>query len=215
LQHTRRCDWETFEGREEFLDEVRRKGDKFGKRMIYERKQQIHDKHLMEPPRWILATIKRVLNLSDLLVDPSLDEFHDCEDTALAYWRQNRRQYPPERVWDKFHFDLLYKSFASRHELRPWCVARVKQLKDLVCLEEQWKKVEEAERLTREAEQQRRRETPRAWEHYFAKQEEANRRARAAELGGTTSETWPPPRPEPSNFPLSFFKILQFILIVV
>jgi hypothetical protein len=27
------------EGREEFLDQVRRKGDKFGKRIMYERKQ--------------------------------------------------------------------------------------------------------------------------------------------------------------------------------
>jgi hypothetical protein len=30
-----------------------------------------------------------------------------------------------------------------------------------------------------------------------------------------TSETWPPPRPKPSNFPPSFFKILQFIVVVV
>jgi hypothetical protein len=50
-------------------------------------------------------------------------------------------------------------------------------------------KDEEAERLAREAEQHRRRETPETWEHYFAKQEEANRRARAADLGGMTSET--------------------------
>jgi hypothetical protein len=38
-QHTKRCDWETFEGREEFLDQVQRKGDKIGKEMMYERKQ--------------------------------------------------------------------------------------------------------------------------------------------------------------------------------
>jgi hypothetical protein len=38
-QHTRRYDWEMFEGREEFLDQVRRKGDKLGKRMMCERKQ--------------------------------------------------------------------------------------------------------------------------------------------------------------------------------
>jgi hypothetical protein len=38
-QHTRSCDWETFEGHEKFLDQVQRKGDKFGKRMMYERKQ--------------------------------------------------------------------------------------------------------------------------------------------------------------------------------
>jgi hypothetical protein len=186
--------------------------------MIYERKQQIHVKHLKEPPRWILATIKRELNLSDLSGDPSLDELHDREDTALAYWRQNHRQYPPVRLWNKFHFDLLYKSLTSRHDLRAWCVARVKQLKDLMYLEgqhQQRKKVEEAERLAREVEQQRRREIPGTYEYYFAKQEEVNICARVAVFGGTTSETWLPPRRELGNFPPSFFEIVQFIVIVV
>jgi hypothetical protein len=115
---------------------------------------------------------ERELNLVDPTGNSSLDEFHDHHDTTLAYWRQNRRQYPPERVWDKFYFDLLFKFFASRHELRDWCVARVKQLKDPVYIEEQRqqrKKVEEAKRLAREAEQQRDCETPRTWKHYFAK----------------------------------------------
>jgi hypothetical protein len=105
--------------------------------MVYERKQQICDKYLKEPLRLILATIKIELNLSDLSGNPSLDELHDREDTTLAYWRQNHRQYPPELVWNKFHFDLLYKSFESWHELRAWCVARVNQLNDLVYLDEQ------------------------------------------------------------------------------
>jgi hypothetical protein len=38
-QHTRRCDCKTFECREEFLDQVQRKGDKIGKSMMYEIKQ--------------------------------------------------------------------------------------------------------------------------------------------------------------------------------
>jgi hypothetical protein len=42
-----------------------------------------------------------------------------------------------------------------------------------------------------------------------------NRHAREVELGGMTSETWPPPCPERGNFPPSIFKILQFIVIVV
>jgi hypothetical protein len=37
-QHTRMCDWKMFEGHKEFLDEVRRKGDKLERRMMYERK---------------------------------------------------------------------------------------------------------------------------------------------------------------------------------
>jgi hypothetical protein len=66
-------------------------------------------------------------------------------------------------------------------------------------------KAEKEKRLAYEAEQHRRRETPRTWEHYKAKQEEANRYAREADLGGTTSETWPPSRSPPGNFPSSFF----------
>jgi hypothetical protein len=54
-----------------------------------------------------------------------------------AYWRQDGREYPLEVVWDKYYFDLLRKSFESRHELRALCEAREKQLKDLVYLEEQ------------------------------------------------------------------------------
>jgi glycyl-tRNA synthetase beta subunit len=87
-----------------------------------------------------------------------------------------------------------------------WCVARVKQLKDLMYLEEQRKKVEEAKRLAREAEQQRRHEDPRTWEYHFAKAEEKNRHARVAELEGTTSDSWLPPCSERGNFPPSFSK---------
>jgi hypothetical protein len=39
-QHTRRCDWEDFDGREEFLDEVRRKDAKLGKRMVFEKRRK-------------------------------------------------------------------------------------------------------------------------------------------------------------------------------
>jgi hypothetical protein len=72
-------------------------------------------------------------------------------------------------------------------------------------------KAEEEERLSKEAKQQRRCETSGTWEHYQVKQEEVNRRTREVDLGGTTSETWPPP----GNFSLSFYEILQFIVIVV
>ena len=185
-----------FEGREDFLDKVRRVGAKLGKRMVYEKKKEMREKYLKEPPGWIIGTIKRELNLSDITGNPSVEELHDRHDTALTYWRQNRRQYPPERVWDKFHFDLQYKSFESRHELRAWCVARLKQLNDPVYREEQRqqrKKLEEEKRLAWEAEQRRRRGDPKTWEYHIAKAEENKRRA-ARE--GTTSETWPPPRPE-------------------
>jgi hypothetical protein len=108
-RHTRRCGWEMFEGHEEFFDQVQRKGDKLGKRMMYERKQQMCEKHLNVPPRWILGTIKTELKLFEH--DGTLDDLHDEHDKALAYWRQNHRQYPPEWIWDKYYFDLLCKSF--------------------------------------------------------------------------------------------------------
>jgi hypothetical protein len=60
--------------------------------------------------------------------------------------------------------------------------------------EEQWLKAEEEKRLARKAEQKRRRETHKTWEHKKALQEEANRHAREAYVGGTISETWPPPQ---------------------
>jgi hypothetical protein len=75
-------------------------------------------------------------------------------------------------------------------------------------LEEQRLKSEEEKWLAQEAEEQRRRETPVTWEHYNARQEEVNRRAREADAGGMTSETWPPPRSPPGIFPLSFFQNL-------
>jgi hypothetical protein len=84
-QHTRRCDWEMFESREEFLDEVRRKGDKLGRRMMYERKQQMREKYLKVTPGWILGTIKRELNLCEHA--ETLDDLHDEHDKALVYWR--------------------------------------------------------------------------------------------------------------------------------
>jgi hypothetical protein len=84
-QHTRTCDWETFKGREEFLEHVRRKGDKLGQRMVYERKQQTCEKHLKKPPQWILGTIKREFNLFKLCSNETLDDMHRQHDTALAY----------------------------------------------------------------------------------------------------------------------------------
>jgi hypothetical protein len=82
-QHTRRCNWEIFGGRKEFLDEFHRKGDKLGRMMMYERKQQMHQKQLKVPPGWILGTIKREMNLCEH--DGTLDDLHDVHDMTLAY----------------------------------------------------------------------------------------------------------------------------------
>jgi hypothetical protein len=83
-QHTIRCDWETFEGREKFLEQVQRKGDKLRKRMMYKRKQEMRKKYLKVPPGWILGTIKRELNASG---GDTSEDWQDHHETALAYWR--------------------------------------------------------------------------------------------------------------------------------
>jgi hypothetical protein len=100
---------------------------------------------------------------------------------------------------------LLYKSFESRYKLRDWCKARLQQLNDPMCVEEQRRKTEEKKWLAQEAELKRRRETPGTWEHYQARCEEADIRVREADAGGTTFETWPPPRSPPGNFPFVVF----------
>jgi hypothetical protein len=100
---------------------------------------------------------------------------------------------------------LLRKSFESRYELQDWCEARLQQLNDPMYVEEQRRKAEEEKMLAQEAELKRRRETPGTWEHYKAQCDEVNRRAREADTRGTTSETWPPPRSPPDNFPFVVF----------
>ncbi len=92
--------------------------------MVYGKKKEIREKYLKVSSGWILGTIKPVLKLFEH--DETLDDLHNDNDKALAHWRQNHRQYPPERVWDKYDFDLLRKTFESRHELWAWCEAREK-----------------------------------------------------------------------------------------
>jgi hypothetical protein len=43
--------------------------------MVYERKQQMHEKLLKQPPRWILGTINRELNLFKLCGNEMVDDF--------------------------------------------------------------------------------------------------------------------------------------------
>jgi hypothetical protein len=159
------CDWETFECHEEFLEQVRRKGDKLGKMVMYERKQDMREKYLKMSSGWILGTIKRELNVSGGHMS---EDRQDCHETALTYWRQNRRQYPPARLWDIFYYDLLFKSFESRYELYDWYKVRLQQLNDLMYYEEQRLKAEEEKMLAREAEEKVGRETPGTWEHQTA-----------------------------------------------
>jgi hypothetical protein len=73
-QHTRQCEWETFEGREKFLAEVQRKGHKLVKKMVDERKEEMRRKHLKIPPDWILFTILNDLNL------PPYDEIEELRE---------------------------------------------------------------------------------------------------------------------------------------
>jgi hypothetical protein len=76
---------------------------------------------------------------------------------------------------------------------------------DPVYIEEQWHNAEEEKRLAQEVELKRRHETLKTWEHYQARCKEADICAREADTGGTTSETWPPSRSPPGNFPFVIF----------
>jgi hypothetical protein len=62
--------------------------------------------------------------------------------------------------------------------------------------------------LAWKAEQKKRRNDSKIWEYHIAKAEENKRRAREAEHEGTTSETWPPPRPEESTFYPRFVNLI-------
>jgi hypothetical protein len=88
-------------------------------------------------------------------------------------------------------------------------------LNDPMHYEEQRLKAEEEKRLAWEAEEKRRRETPRTWEHQKALQEEANKRAREIDAWGMTSETLTPPRSPLGILLRLSTEILQFIAIVV
>jgi hypothetical protein len=110
--------------------------------MVCEKKKEMREKYLKMPPDWILGIIKRWLNLYASDSD-TLEDLQDHTEMGLAYWRQNRRQYPPTRLWDIFYYDLLRKSFESRYELREWCKARLQQLNNHVYVDEQCCKAEE------------------------------------------------------------------------
>jgi hypothetical protein len=61
------------------------------KRMVYEKKKEMRENILMEPPGWILGTLKRELNLFELCGNETVDDFHDQHDKAPVYWRQNHQ----------------------------------------------------------------------------------------------------------------------------
>jgi hypothetical protein len=103
---------------------------------VYEKKKEIREKYLKMPPGWILGTIKKELNLY-AFDDDMLEDLQDHTKTTLAYWRQNRRQYPLAWLWDIFYYHLLLKSFKSRYKLQDWCKARLRRLNDLVYVEKQ------------------------------------------------------------------------------
>jgi hypothetical protein len=67
---------------------------KLDKRIVYEKKKEMQEKYVKMLLSWILGTIKRELNLYASDGD-TLDDLQDHTETALAYWRQNRQQYPP------------------------------------------------------------------------------------------------------------------------
>jgi hypothetical protein len=50
--------------------------------MLHERKEQMRQKCLKEPPRWIIGTILNDLNLSEW---SDVDDLHERHETTLTY----------------------------------------------------------------------------------------------------------------------------------
>jgi hypothetical protein len=55
---------------------------KLGKRIIYEKKKEMCEKYLKEPPSWILKTIKRELNLFELSNNETLEDLQNHHETS-------------------------------------------------------------------------------------------------------------------------------------
>jgi DNA primase len=55
--------------------------------MVFEKKNEMHEKYLKGPPCWIIGTINRELNLFELCSNEMVDDLHDQHNMALAYWR--------------------------------------------------------------------------------------------------------------------------------
>jgi hypothetical protein len=55
--------------------------------MVFEKKKEMREKYLKEPPGWIHGIIKRELNFFELCGNETMDDLHDQHNTALAYWR--------------------------------------------------------------------------------------------------------------------------------
>jgi hypothetical protein len=93
---------------------------------------------------------------------------------------------------------LAFKYFPTRKEMNDWCLARLKQLRDLAYREEQGKKrqLKKEERKAWEAKQERRRNDLLCWEYYIAKAQENNRHLRDSDCVGKSTDVWPPPSPE-------------------
>ncbi|TVU10989.1 hypothetical protein EJB05_44547, partial [Eragrostis curvula] len=80
--NTIRCDWETFEGREEFLKEARKRGSEYYKNALAKRRSQIRHKYLTTPPSFIYKTICSELNVE-------CHPFVEDSEVVIEHWRRN------------------------------------------------------------------------------------------------------------------------------
>ena len=85
-QDTRRCDWESFEGREELLKSVSTLSAVVKKVRLDQRRRTVRRNNgIIVPPSWIIETIGHELSVDS--------------ETALHHWRKNKGEYPSPSQW--------------------------------------------------------------------------------------------------------------------
>lgn len=97
-QESRKCNWETFPGREKFLQEASRHAyDK----VLERRRQEIRMKYGQEPPDFIIQTICNEYQIY------RVNGGYVAYEKALDIWRQNRHRIPTKAVYGPIWMHLV------------------------------------------------------------------------------------------------------------
>lgn len=174
MQSTRRCDWETFPGKEKVLADARMLGPDRYKEELCKRRNQIRRKYLPEPPRFVMRTI-----INELNIDNSVP-WYEAVEAAFLYWRLNREKYPPKAAW-MYLDDPWGLSFNTARECMSWAKARMKEMADPAYWEAKRKKELEEKKERERRVYEARVKDPTTWEYHLARAEETKRKRQAEE----------------------------------
>lgn len=174
MQHTRRCDWESFRGRDELLDKIRRTVPPWDKELVEDTRRRVRKEHdVVLPPCWIRSNI--------------IHEHGKDLEGSIEHWRKNKDKYPPMSQWAALTEALReignvqWNYWDSSVQLLEWAESTMRDLADPVIQEERRKQREEEARRKKEAEYQEALKNPRSIESYFARIRESKRRQKEEE----------------------------------